>query len=382
MLNADPLVLKRVIHPETIRASLPGNKGGVGFVFHATDWDTLSFIFERVHPKTLTLEQHLWEHPPFIGSGIYQGTQVIGANIVCPVPLELWLGSPSGIRRFREKQFFPALKLAKQAGLDMLAMGASTPYACNYGMLLRDAESPRITTGHAATAAMLKEWTLHCCDHVDLNFFNARIALFGAAGRLGVAVSQYLAYQETPRELVLIDLADKMPLLKKQAEALLANTLIATRLKISLHTFNPELPLPVFDGAILVSCTSTPFLSASDLKKAKFWIDDSHPRAASRAAEEAAKNSTLYIECFARGPIGLDTDFSFRLPSAQDCYTCFAEGYVAWQERIQHDFVIGIPSVEQVAYTHQLLKHYGFSVGPFFGKNGLPLSADLQTDTA
>ena len=30
-----------------------------------------------------------------------------------------------------------------------------------------------------------KEWTMHCCDHVDLNFADAKkIALFGAAGRL------------------------------------------------------------------------------------------------------------------------------------------------------------------------------------------------------
>ena len=382
MLKPDRLVLKRVIHADAIREALPDGQGGVGFVFHATDWETLSLIFEGVHTRTAVLEQQLWEHPPFIGSPIFQGSQVIGANIVCPVPLELWLGSPSGIRRFRERQFFPALKLAKQAGLSMVAMGASTPYACNYGMLPRDADSPHITTGHAATAAMLKEWTMHCCDHVDLNFADAKIALFGAAGRLGITVSQYLAYQEMPSELVLIDLPDKMPLLKKQAKVLLANPLIASRLKISVHTFNPELPLPVFDGAILVSCTSTPFLRASDLRKAKFWIDDSHPRAASIAAEEEARSATLYIECFARGPAGLHTDFSFRLPSVQDCYTCFAEGYVAWQEGIEHDFVTGIPSVEQVAYTHQLLKQYGFAVGPFFGKNGVPFSADLQRKTA
>jgi predicted amino acid dehydrogenase len=382
MLNVDPLVLKRVIHPEVIRAALPNNIGGVGFVFHATDWETLSFIFKRVHPRTTVFEQQLWEHPPFIGSPIYQGTQIIGANIVCPVPLELWLGSPSGIRRFRERQFFPALKLAQQAGLSMLAMGASTPYACNYGMLPRDKDSPRITTGHAATAAMLKEWTMHCCDHVGLNFFEANIALFGAAGRLGVTVAQYLAYQESPKELILIDLPDKMPLLKKQAAALLAHPLITNKLKISLHTFSPESPLPAFDGAILVSCTSTPFLKASDLRKAKFWIDDSHPRAASVAAEEAARDATLYIECFARGPAGLDTDFSFRLPTVQDCYTCFAEGYAAWREGIQDDFVTGIPALEKVAYTHRILKQYGFAVGPFVGKNGMPLPTDLPRKIA
>lgn len=92
-------------------------------------------------------------------------------------------------------------------------MGASTPYACNYGMLPRDAALPRITTGHAATAAMLKEWAMHCCDEFSLNFADAKIALFGAAGRLGVTVAKYLSYKSVPKELILIDLPDKMALL-------------------------------------------------------------------------------------------------------------------------------------------------------------------------
>jgi hypothetical protein len=84
--------------------------------------------------------------------------------------------------------------------------------------------------------------------------------------------------------------------------------------------------LPDFDGAILASSTSVPYLSVADLKRARFWIDDSHPRAASVEAELACRGHTLYIECFARGPAGLDTAFPFRRPSTRDCYTCFAEG--------------------------------------------------------
>jgi predicted amino acid dehydrogenase len=284
------------------------------------------------------------------------------------VPLELWLGRSYGIKQFRETQFFPALELAKKAGLTMVAMGASTPYACSYGTLPREIPEPHITTGHAATAAMLKEWAIHCCNEVSIEFEQSKIALFGAAGKLGTTVAKYLCYEDQPKELVLIDLPDKMNLLKKQVEEL--RTSSYANLKISVHTFNPYLPLPKFDGAILVSCTSTPFLTASDLNKAKFWIDDSHPRAASVEAEIASRKNTLYIECFSRGPEGLNTDFPFRLPSQQDCYTCFAEGYVAWQEEINTDFITGSPSVQKVAYTHRLLKKYGFHLGPFSGKNG------------
>jgi predicted amino acid dehydrogenase len=365
----DAFQFKRVISPEEIRESLPSQQGGIGFLFHLTDWDTLSFSFHNVKERSPEIEKKLWDMEPFIGSPIYKGRQVIGANIVCPVPLELWLGRSNGIKRFRETQFFPGLELARKAGLTMVALGASTPYACSYGTLPREMPSPHITTGHAATTAMLKEWAIHCCNEVAIDFEASKIALFGAAGRLGTTVAKYLCYNDHPKELVLIDLPDKINLLKKQAEELLAS-MPRANIKISVHTFNPNIPLPTFDGAILVSCTSTPFLTASDLSKAKFWIDDSHPRAASIEAEIASRHDTLYIECFSRGPAGLNIDYPFRLPSMGDCYTCFAEGYVAWEEGIDTDFVTGSPSVHTVAYTHGLLRKYGFKVGPFSGKNG------------
>lgn len=373
------LELKNIIHPEEIRSQLPPENGGVGFLFHATDWDTLSFSFHNVKARSEEFERELWGGKPFIASPIRFNGQVIGANIACPVPLELWLGSPSGIKRFRETQFFPALELARQAGLKMVAMGASTPYACSYGTLLRDPKTPHVTTGHAATAAMLKEWAMHCCKETAVNFSNAKIALFGAAGKLGGTVAKYLCYKDTPKELILIDLPDKLKLLQVQATNLMLSELVA-RPKISIHTFDASTELPAFDGAILTSCTSTPFLTASNLKAAKFWIDDSHPRAASVEAELASRGHTLYIECFARGPAGLDTGYPFRLPTEQDCYTCFAEGYAAWRERINSDFVVGSPSVWTVAHTHNLMRKYGFQVGPFFGKNGAQITkvSDLE----
>jgi predicted amino acid dehydrogenase len=379
-LSSAPLALKKITHPEEIRESLLPGQGGIGFLFHATDWETLSFSFHNIKHRSASFEEELWRTPPFIASAIYSGSQVIGANIACPVPLELWLGSPRGIKRFRETQFFPALELARQAGLNMVAMGASTPYACNYGALPRPIKPPHITTGHAATAAMLKDWALHCSSEVGLEFGNTKLALFGAAGRLGTTVAKYLLYKDAPKELVLIDLPDKVNLLKEQANELLASDLLG-RVKVSVHTFSPDTPLPQFDGAILASSTSVPYLTASDLSRARFWIDDSHPRAASVEAELASRGQTLYIECFARGPAGLNTAFPFKLPSERDCYTCFAEGYAAWQEGIASDFIIGSPPVWSVSYTHGLLKKYGFSVGPFHGKNGSPIAREAQHNT-
>ena len=361
--------LKHDIKPEDIRDALPSGKGGVGFLYHATDWDTLSFSICDLQPRTPEYEEALWNMKPRICAPIYEGNQLIGAHIVMPVAADMWLGKPSALKRFRETQFLPALELAKQAGLSMVAMGASTPYACNYGTMPREVPTPFITTGHAATAGMLKTWAMHCCNEFSLNFSDSKIALFGAAGRLGVATARYLCHEETPKELILIDLPEKIGQLKKLALDLFASDL-TMKMSIKVHVFDPAVPLPQFDGAILTSSATTPYLTAQDLARAKFWIDDSHPRAASLEAENAARNETLYIECYARGPADLNVGYSFRLPTKQDCYTCFAEGYVAWRENVQNDFVVGNPSVWTVSHVAKLLKKYDFNVGPYIGKSG------------
>ncbi len=319
--------------------------------------------------KDAAVKEALWNTPPFIASPIYVGNQLIGANISMPLPMELWISRPSTLKAFRKRQLFPALRLADACGLGMVALGASTPYACNYGRLPRPLANPSITTGHAATAAMLKRWAVHASAETNLNFGTIRLAVFGAAGRLGKAVSRFIGYAETPSELILIDLPDKIEILKGLA-AEIVDISPWQGPQVSVFGIDGSRTLPAFDGAVLVSSNTVPYLSATDLRRARFWIDDSHPRAASLAAEEATRGDTLYIECYARGPEGLNTEFPFRLLTPRDCYTCFAEGYLAWKENIAGDFVTGIPDITRIAKVSDLLEEYGFTLGPFCGKSG------------
>ncbi|MDX2082651.1 MAG: hypothetical protein SFV53_01510 [Rickettsiales bacterium] len=365
------LKLRRDLSAEHVKSLLP-KEGGFGFLFHATDWKTLDFIFHNTKKQSPSFEKELWEHRPFIPSFIKVGDKPVGVNIVMPVPIDMWIGSSGGLREFRAKQFFPALELANQCNLKMVAMGASTPYVCNYGKLPRPLANPFITTGHAATAATLKKWAVHAAKETNCDYKKIKLAIFGAAGRLGKAVSQFIAYSEPPQEIILIDLYDKMALLKTQAEEMMKITK-RKDLKISIYCFEASTVIPKFDGAILVSNNSVPYLTENDLRTAKFWIDDSHPRAASLEAELGSRNDTLYVECYARGPEGFSTNFPFRLPTLQDCYTCCAEGYVAWKEGISEDFVVGIPDVEKIDLVDKLLDKYKFNLGPFSGKNGDPI---------
>jgi predicted amino acid dehydrogenase len=370
MIQNTNLQLRNNLSSQLTNSMLPKD-GGFGFLFHATDWQTLDFIFNNIEAeKSPAQNSELWNVKPFVNSFIeYNGTP-IGINIVMPVPVDLWIGSPKGLRGFREKQFFPALELANDCNLKMVAMGASTPYVCNYGMLPRPLKNPSVTTGHAATAAALKKWAIHASKETGCDYEKIKLAIFGAAGRLGKAVSSYIGHSSPlPKEIILIDLSDKIMLLKAQAEEILRTTK-RKDLKVSIYSFESNEQMPQFDGAILVSNNSVPFLTEDHLRKAKFWIDDSHPRAASIEAELKSRKDTLYVECYVRGPEGFSTNFPFRLPSKQDCYTCCAEGYLSWREGIDKDFIVGIPDVEKINLVDNLLDKYGFHLGPFSGKNG------------
>lgn len=68
---------------------------------------------------------------------------------------------------------------------------------------------------------MLKNWAMHACQKTNCDYKNIKLAIFGAAGRLGKAVSHFIAYSNPPKEIILIDLADKISLLKKQAQEML-----------------------------------------------------------------------------------------------------------------------------------------------------------------
>jgi predicted amino acid dehydrogenase len=364
--------LRRNITVKDIRNQLSHDRG-FAFIFHVTSWDTLRVFFNNMPDKDEIEARVLWNTPPFIGSAIYENNNVIGANIVMPVPIELWINSPNMIKQLRHRQFFPALQLARQCGLSIAALGGSTPYICNYGKLDRPFKIPYITTGHAATAAALKKWAILACERTQLEFSDIRLAIFGAAGRLGKAVSRYIAHGRLPREIILIDLPNNINLLKKLAAEIRQHNGYMN-IKVSTHGIVKEKPLPSFDGAILVSNNTVPYLTAEDLRKAHFWIDDSHPRAASIEAEESARHETLYIECYLSGPDGLNTDTNFNLPSTNDCYTCFAEGYIAWKEQITEDYITGIPNITAIENVALALEKYQFNTGPFFGKGGVVLT--------
>lgn len=351
--------------PEEIKRRLPPN-GGLGFLFHATDRETISFGAEG-HDWS---DEMLWKEPPFIASPIFYGNQVIGANIIIPPPADLWANGHTGIRRFRQDQFLPALQLAEACGLNWLGLAALVPHATDFGQWGKEHRSLFVTTGHAATVAAIRKQIDTFGEQLGFVPSAKNYAIFGAAGSIGSNCARWFAATGLVN-LILVDRPERALILQSLAEELKkGGSCQSVRLRFSddLGELGP------FDVGVVATSSSSPWLERSVLDLAPLWIDDSHPQAASTETQDALGETTIYAECFLRGPHGLSQVFPFRLPTSRDCYSCFAEVFMCWHERMHGDFVVGKATVDQITYADKKLQCLGFEVGPINQKSGKQVS--------
>ena len=350
---------------EEIKHRLPAN-GGLGFLFHATDKETVSFAFEGAD----WTDDELWEEQPFIGSPIFFKNQVIGAHIIIPTPAELWATGHSGIRNFRRKQFLPALKLAEECGLNWLGLAALVPFATEFGIWGREHRSLFATTGHAATVAAIRQQVDTLGTELEFSPANMTYAIFGAAGSIGGNCARWFARTGLGK-LLLIDRLERAHQVNALAVELQASGQCRS---VGCH-FSTELQnLPQFEVGIVATSNTAPWIDPDLMRRAPIWIDDSHPQAASSETEELLAGSVIYTECFLRGPHSLSQNFPFRLPTPRDCYACFGEVFLCWRAGMKEDFVIGAATLQQIAYADEQLRKLFFEVGPLTRKSGLPVS--------
>ncbi len=359
-----PVLSVPSISRELIKKEVPAN-GGIGFFAHATDWESVKIVFNNIGNRTQLLDESLFNFGPIVSSRIKFKDQTIGANIITPMPCDVWVKSHSKLRDFRNNHYLPGLDLAAQCNISILSLGGLVPYASKYGTLRNDNSKPYLTTGHASTVSAICSTAERCCVESNINLHESTLAVFGAGGAMGSLLVEFLLNQLPPRALRLIEIPSRMKHLEKFKESLLSSFC-----DVTIHEFSATSRMPQFDGAILVTNHTSPFLNSEQLKRARFWVDDSHPRSASLESELETRNDTKYVECYLRGPKGLELGFPYPLPHKEDCYACFAEGFVAWREGISSDFIVGRPTFSDVEKVRSLLEGHGFSTPPLTGKSG------------
>ena len=199
-----------------------------------------------------------------------------------------------------------------------------------------------VTRWHALYVLFNKNWVMVACEKTQLQRFDLSLSVFCAVGGLGKAVSRYIAHNSLPKEIILIDSLNKINLLTNLA-AEIQQYNRAEDVKVSIYVIVKQKSLPIFDGAILVSNHTVPFLAAEDLPKAHFWTDHSDYRLASIEAEVSA------------------------------CNNYFAKGNIVGKNQIAKDSISGVSTIATIKNVVPAPEKYQSNTGSFFSKGGVIL---------
>jgi predicted amino acid dehydrogenase len=89
-------------------------------------------------------------------------------------------------RNLAVAKILQALRMARNKGAKIVALGALTSSVSHGGLLLKDKVSGvHITTGHAYTGINVTETLQKICEKLDIDIRNRTVAVVGATGSIG-----------------------------------------------------------------------------------------------------------------------------------------------------------------------------------------------------
>jgi hypothetical protein len=199
-----------------------------------------------------------------------------------------------------------------------------------------------VMSWYALNVFFNKKRVMLACQKTHFQWTDISLAVFCAVGGLGKAVSRYIAHDRLPKEIILIDLPNKINLLTNLATEIQQYNR-DENVKFLIYVIVKQKSLPMFNGTIFVSNHTVPSLTAENLPSAHFWTDNSHHRVASIEAKVSA------------------------------CNNYYAKGNIAWKKQITKDSVSGISTIATIKNVATGLEKYQSNTDPFFSKGAVIL---------
>lgn len=199
-----------------------------------------------------------------------------------------------------------------------------------------------VTSWDALNVFFNKKRAMLACQKAYFQWTDISLAVLCAVGGLGKAVSHYIAHDSLPKEIILIDLPNKINLLTNLATEIQQYNR-DENVKFLIYAIVKQKSLPMFNGTIFVSNHTVPSLTAENLPSAHFWTDNSHHRVASIEAKVSA------------------------------CNNYYAKGNIARENQIAKGSISGTSTIATIKNVVPALEKYQSNAGPFFSKGGVIL---------
>jgi acyl-CoA synthetase (AMP-forming)/AMP-acid ligase II/aryl carrier-like protein len=174
------------------------------------------------------------------------------------------------------------LEEAAKLGADTVSLTGMIPSATDYGLAVREATAgrsglPRLTTGHATTAASFVLMVEHALKVGGRRLEDESVALLGV-GSIGTSILRLLLGKlPHPRGLLLCDVPARREHLERLVEELETELGFRGRVEVLLIS-STEAPAEVYEASVLLSATNAAnLLDVERLKPGTLVVDDSAP---------------------------------------------------------------------------------------------------------
>ncbi|TDE91468.1 semialdehyde dehydrogenase [Occultella glacieicola] len=297
---------------------------------------------------------------PFTMAAVHIDGRRVGRIVMVPYGARHLLEDPvEGRARVHR-----AVDVAARAGADVVGLGALTATVTRGGLSLTGRTDIGVTNGNAFTAATVDSQARRLLDGLDgLNGLNGtagvlatagrRVAVVGASGSVGAAVSELLAADGGLDHLSLI--ARSRPRLEALAER------IAGRVPTTIGTDLNG--LAEADLVILLTASADALVRPDHLAPDAVVLDATQPRNTAPDLLEARPDVRVVDGGIVSIPSLRLTGGDLGLSHGR-AYACFAETALLALTGHTGHFCLGVPTLEQVAHVRALaadLAHLGFT---------------------
>jgi predicted amino acid dehydrogenase len=326
-------------------------------------WAPLGRVPERAYATAL----RRLPPPPHAMARIRIGDEHVGHVVLVPFGARHLLEAP-GEGRARVHR---AVDKARDLGCDVVGLGALTATVTGGGVSLRGRTDIGVTNGNAFTAAIIDDQARRLLREAVDPAADAHVAVVGATGSVGSALTRLLARDRAVARLTLV--ARSRPRL--EALAAEVGRRVPTTAATTLGAVGDA------DLVVLLTASADALLGPEHLKPGAVVLDGTQPRNTS-ADLLGTRPDVLVVD---GGVVSIPSlrlvGGDIGLPDGR-AYACFAETALLALSGHRGHFSIGAPDLELVDQTRALaagLSHLGFRAAAptSFGR---PVTLDRSAD--
>lgn len=310
----------------------------------ARAWRPLGLVPEAVYDAAL----RRLPLPPVTMAGVHIGGARVGHVLLVPFGARHLLSDVEGGRRRVRR----AVDRAVALGADVVGLGALTATVTGGGAALRERTDIAVTNGNAFTAAIVEDQIRMLLPLVSARATQPRIAIVGASGSVGTAVTRLIARDPAGARLTLI--ARTAPRLQSLAAGIAGDVDVSVA-----HTMDATRDA---DLVVLLTASADALLGPEHLAPGAVVIDATQPRNTSPDLAVARPDVLVIDGGIVSIPSLRLTGGNIGLPDGRS-YACFAETAILALTGHAGHFSLGNPTIAQVDSIRgraDTLRHLGF----------------------